>query len=261
MSDWKIDLINNKAENIKNGMMFSLTKSGEYSCCAELIDTGVLYEPGEVKRLQQEVESLVQDEILSHELNFLVNKKLSGDQNQTVRILTSLLGKSCSVRTLQSWMISRQSISSRRCPIEAVSLLKEYIQEHPMLSEQIALESSSKPHLLSSEALHQNTIDNIVWLAGSYIESKQRIAAENEALAISKIGEKLTKLEWELKLMKMEYAHSQEQFKTLNDYLAKKYADDEDFRAVQRLLSENKNCHYKLLTTIGQIESGEDFDI
>lgn len=79
------------------------------------------------------IEKKVDDsnEIFRSKMWTYVHKNFLGDYRAVANVLKTEYGKKVSTRTIQSWLIGSDRISSRRCPEWAVKLISEFIQKNP----------------------------------------------------------------------------------------------------------------------------------
>jgi len=127
------------------------------------------------------------------ELKQLIEKFFFGENNRTAGVISSMTKKNVSARTIQSWLISLDKPSSRRCPSWALKALNDYLNEP---ENKTKLEFITKNRSPQEVSRLENTLDKEeVDLATIEINSEKRTLNTWKEANMNELPELFAKME------------------------------------------------------------------
>ncbi|WP_321791771.1 hypothetical protein [Caballeronia sp. J97] len=210
-----------------------------------------------LRELENDLHETLLEEDRRSELRALLWEHLGGSNSIAVSAINRLSGrKPISERTVQSWLIERDRVSSRACPGWAITALRDYVaQLTPSEKEALKNEASrrlSMPasmRVLESDALEFATID---------IEREASIERKWQGIASPDLARELAKME----SYQLGFIHGQNKMLAAMVVSLRKATNFEEFRReFIQLDDEQSSIEGQRRSARREIERGEEEDL
>lgn len=181
-----------------------------------------------------------QQRLLQRELISIINEHFSGE-NERLAFILKRLGKSVSVRAVQSWLIDPDRRSSRKLPDWVLPMLREYTSHVDGAS------FDEKIQQRNGHAHLTKIIDrDAVAMADRQIERALAIRDKWEKASFANIPKLMADLE-----LRMD--QQDEYFGMLSDSIGEAFAECDDYDSFKQIFKSRRELRFKILNEVRQI--------